>query len=329
MSKNFKALVVDKDPSGNFISSIQKRRVADLPKGDLMVRVEYSSLNYKDALSATGNKGVTRQYPHTPGIDAAGVVEDSSHSDFPIGTEVIVSGYDLGMNTAGGFGEYIRVPVGWAVKRPEHLSAREAMIIGTAGLTAGLCVKALKEKSTISGMKALVSGATGGVGCMAVKLLSHLDADVTAITGKKNATNFLEGLGANEIISRTEFLESVRGPISKGFWNIAVDVAGGNILSSILASMRYGGTVACCGLVDDPSFKGSVFPFILRGNRLIGIDSVEIPIQDKAEIWNSFANEWRVSELEDMCKPVKLDGMIAEIDKILDGDQTGRVLLEM
>ena len=329
MSKDFKALIVDEDPSGNFISSIQKRRVADLPKGDLTVRVEYSSLNYKDALSATGNKGVTRQYPHTPGIDATGVVEDSSHSDFPIGTEVIVSGYDLGMNTAGGFGEYIRVPVGWTVKRPERLSAREAMIIGTAGLTAGLCVKALKEKSTISGMKALVSGATGGVGCMAVKLLSHLDADVTAITGKKDATNFLERLGANEIISRTKFLESVSGPIAKGFWNIAVDVAGGNILSSILASMRYGGTVACCGLVDDSSFKGSVFPFILRGNRLIGIDSVEIPIQDKAEIWNSFANEWRVSELEDMCKPVKLDGIIAEIDKILDGNQIGRVLLEM
>ena len=267
MSKDFKALVVDEDPSGNFISSIQKKQISDMPIGDLTIRVEYSSLNYKDALSATGNKGVTRQYPHTPGIDAVGVVEDSSHSDFPIGTNVIVSGYDLGMNTAGGFGEYIRVPAGWAVKRPEHLSAREVMIIGTAGLTAGLCVKALKEKSTISGTKALVSGATGGVGCMAVKLLSHLDADVTAITGKKDATNFLKGLGANEIISRTEFLESVRGPMSKGFWNIAVDVAGGNILSSMLATMRYGGTVACCGLVDNPSFKGSVFPFILRGHR--------------------------------------------------------------
>jgi len=326
---NFKAIVIEEIATGNFSRSVQEKSTGDLPEGDLTIRVEYSSLNYKDALSATGNKGVTREYPHTPGIDATGVVKEPSSLDFPENTPVIISGYDLGMNTAGGFGEYIRVPVGWAVKRPENLTAKESMIIGTAGLTAGLCVKILEEKSGVKGMKAVVSGATGGVGCIAVKLLSHLGAEVTALTGKRDATSFLRNIGATEILSRTKFIESIRGPIGKGMWDIAVDVAGGNILSAILASMKYDGTVTCCGLVDSPSFKASVFPFILRGNSLIGIDSAEKPVHKKAEIWERFSKDWQMDGLDDICHTVNLDGMLPEIDKILAGGQTGRVVLEL
>ena len=326
---SFKAIVIEEIATGNFSRSVQERSIGDLPEADLTIRVEYSSLNYKDALSATGNKGVTRKYPHTPGIDATGVVKESSSPDFPENTPVIISGYDLGMNTAGGFGEYIRVPVVWAVKRPENLTAKESMILGTAGFTAGLCVKALEEKSGVKGMKAVVSGATGGVGCIAVKLLSHLGAEVTALTGKSNADNFLRNIGAAEILSRTEFTESIRGPMGKGMWDIAVDVAGGNILSAILASMKYDGTVTCCGLVDSPSFKASVFPFILRGNSLIGIDSAGKPVHEKAEIWERFSKDWQMDGLDDICHTVNLDGMLPEIDKILAGGQTGRVVLEL
>ena len=329
LGKNFKALITSQKEDGTFENIVKEKLVDHLPNGELLVRVEYSSLNYKDALSAIGNKGVTREYPHTPGIDAAGIIEESSSPNFSVGMPVIVTGYDLGMNTAGGFGEYIRVPEGWAIKRPNNLTAKESMIIGTAGLTAGLCVKALDEKSGISGMNAVVSGATGGVGCMAVKLLAHLGAEVTALTGKSDASSFLKNIGAHKIISRTEFLESVRGPIGKGMWDIAVDVAGGDLLSAILASMRYGGTVTCCGLVDSPSFNGSVFPFILRGNSLIGIDSAEQPLQKKAEIWDHFSKVWKMNGLDSMCHTVNLDGILPEINKILSGRQIGRVVLEL
>ena len=325
----FKALITSENDDKTFKNIIKERSIEELPKGDLLIRVEYSSLNYKDALSASGNKGVTREYPHTPGIDAVGKVERSSNPNFSVGTPVIVSGYDLGMNTPGGFGEYIQVPASWTVKRPKNLTAKESMIIGTAGLTAGLCIKALKKKSGISGMNALVSGATGGVGCMAVKLLAHLGAKVTALTGKNDASGFLKNIGAQKILSRSEFLESAQVPIGKGIWDIAVDVAGGTLLSSILSSMKYGGTVTCCGLVESPSFKASVFPFILRGNSLIGIDSAESPINKKAEIWDNFSNDWKMDGLDKMCHIVNLESLLPEIDKILAGEQTGRIVLKL
>ena len=329
MNRQFKAMVIDESESGNFHATIQKKSIDDLPDGDLIIKVQYSSLNYKDALSASGNKGVTQKYPHTPGIDSVGIIEESSDPGFSKGTSVIVSGYDLGMNTSGGFSEYIRVPADWAVKLPQNLTARESMIIGTAGLTAGLCVKALAEKHKMKGLKAVVSGATGGVGCMAVKLLSQLGAEVTALTGKTEASKFLEKIGANDVLSRTNFIESICGPMSKGIWDIGIDVAGGTSLSAILASLKYGGSVACCGLVDSPSFKASVFPFILRSNSLIGVDSAEKPIEDKAEIWNLFSADWKLNDLEDICHTVTLETILPQIDKILSGGQTGRVLIKI
>ena len=194
MDSSFQAFTVVENQDGSFASQIISKNIDDLPPGDILVRVAFSSLNYKDALSATGHKGVTKSYPHTPGIDAVGTVQDSSHSDFNIGDQVIVSGYDMGMNTAGGFGEYIRVPKEWVSLLPQGLTIKESIILGTAGLTAGLSVSALDKKNGIEGRLAVVTGATGGVGCLGVQLLSKLGAHVTAVTGKTDSEDFLKSI---------------------------------------------------------------------------------------------------------------------------------------
>ena len=328
MYKTFKAITVEEKKNGEFFQSIVERNIDHLPKGDLLVRVKYSSLNYKDSLSYSGNKGVTKIYPHTPGIDAMGVVELSKTKEFNEGDKVIVTGYDLGMNTPGGFGEYISVPKEWVTLLPDNLGDSESMILGTAGITAGLCVNALLEKHKIKGEKAVVTGSTGGVGCIAVMLLAKLGAEVTAITGKTNSKDFLYSIGAKEVLLRNNYLNSVKKPMSKGVWDIALDVAGGRMLAGIIASMKYGGTVTCCGLVDSPSFTSSVFPFILRGINLIGIDSAEISIKEKAVVWHNFANHWRLDAIQNISNNVDMYGMMDEIKKILEGRQVGRVVLK-
>ena len=328
MSKTFKAITVEEKKNGEFFQSIVERNIDHLPKGDLLVRVKYSSLNYKDSLSYSGNKGITKIYPHTPGIDAMGIVELSKTKEFNEGDKVIVTGYDLGMNTPGGFGEYISVPKEWVTLLPDNLGDSESMILGTAGITAGLCVNALLEKHKIKGEKAVVTGSTGGVGCIAVMLLAKLGAEVTAITGKTNSKDFLYSIGAKEVLLRNNYLNSVKKPMSKGVWDIAVDVAGGEMLAGLIASMKYGGTVTCCGLVDSPSFTSSVFPFILRGINLIGIDSAEISIKEKAVVWNNFANHWRLDAIQNISNNVDMYGMMDEIKTILKGRQIGRVVLK-
>ena len=327
--KQFKAFVTTEHKKNVFNFSIQKRNLKDLPDGDLLIKVKYSSLNYKDALSATGNKGVTKKYPHTPGIDAVGIVEESESENFPINSSVIITGYDLGMNTSGGFSEYIRVPSNWAVIKPANLPSKDSMAIGTAGLTAGLCIKAIEQKKTIKGISAVVSGATGGVGSIAVTLLSKLGANVTAITGKKESHDFLKKLGAKEILDRNQFLESIRRPIGKGLWDAAIDVVGGKTLTAILGSMNYDGTVACCGLVDNPNFETSVFPFILRANQLIGIDSAETALSKKEEIWQLFSGEWKLKNLETLTQIINLKEISSEINKILSGKQSGRIVIKL
>ena len=324
----FNAIIIEENNDGTFSHRIKQKKINDLPNGDLLVRVKYSSLNYKDALSFSGNKGVTKYYPHTPGIDAVGIVEASECPEFIKGEKVIVIGYDMGMNTAGGFGEYIRVPKEWASLLPESLSALDSMIIGTAGLTAGLCVQSLERMNGVLGKKAIVTGSTGGVGCLAVKLLSKLGAEVTAITGKKEEVEFLKSNGAKEILYIDDFLESVRKPMSKGQWDIAIDVAGGDILSGLISSMNYGGTITCCGLVSNPRFETTVFPFILRGNSLIGIDSGETPIKEKTNIWEKFSSDWKLDGLDRLNKTVDMYGLMDEIRKILKGNQVGRVVLK-
>ena len=331
MTSTFRALEAS-EAEGKFSLKIVEKPIADLPEGDLLIKVDFSSLNYKDAMSASGLPGVTRNYPHTPGIDAAGKIAESRVSDFKEGDEVIVTGYDLGMNTSGGFGEYIRVPSSWAVHLPKGLTAKESMSLGTAGLTAGLSIHALdsfREYTGLKNTKSVVSGATGGVGSISVMLLSKLGSEVTAVTGKIDQSDFLHAIGASNILSREELAETARKPIGKSLWDVGVDVASGEILSLLLTSLSPGGAVACSGLVGGPSFESSIFPFILRGNALIGIDSVEIPLKDKEHIWEHFAHDWVLEGLDKSTKEVSLDNLEVEIESILSGNQVGRVLVKI
>ena len=326
----FRALESVKTENGNQLSIVEKS-VDDLPEGDILIKVNFSSLNYKDALSASGAPGVTRNYPHTPGIDAAGLIAETNDSNLKEGDSVIVTGYDLGMDTAGGFGEYIRVPASWVIKLPNGLSERDSMALGTAGLTAGLSIQALDDYNSnngFNGLSTIVTGSTGGVGSIAVMLLSKLDASVTAVTGKDTQKELLQSLGAYEIVSREELSELCRTPIGKTIWDFGVDVVSGNILTLLLSSLKPGGAVACSGLVGGPSFESSIFPFILRGNALLGIDSVEIPLEKKLQVWENFASEWKL-DLTPLVKEVNLEGLENEISTILSGGQVGRVLVNL
>ncbi|MBD7978941.1 YhdH/YhfP family quinone oxidoreductase [Serpens gallinarum] len=326
----FKALQVTQAADGHFQSAVVERDTSSLPAGDVLVRVQYSSLNYKDALSASGNPGVTRHFPHTPGIDAAGVVETSSVDGFVPGDEVIVTGYDLGMSTSGGFGQYIRVPAAWLVKRPAGLTLRESMLLGTAGLTAGLCVeKLLRAGFTPKAGPVLVSGATGGVGSIAVSLLAHLGCQVVAVTGKAEQADYLQRLGATQVLPREALQEGTAKPLLKEQWAAAVDTVGGDILFNIVKSLRRGGSVACCGLTAGVNFQASVLPFILRGVDLLGVDSVEIPLADKASVWDKLAGPWKMAELEDLVEEIGLEQLPEAIQRILAGKMVGRALVKL
>lgn len=325
----FKALQAREMTAGEFEQVIVQRELADLPAGELLVRVKYSSLNYKDALSASGNRGVTRSFPHTPGIDAAGVVEASSVAEFSVGDEVIVTGYDLGMNTAGGFGQYIRIPATWALKRPQGLSLREAMVLGTAGLTAALCVDKLEQSGlTPDAGVVLVTGATGGVGSVAVALLASLGYRVAASTGKAEQADYLKSLGAEQVVLRADLQAGTDKAMLKEQWAGAVDCVGGDILFNVVKSLRYGASVACCGLTAGVTFKASVLPFILRGVNLLGVDSVELPLVVKASMWDRLSLQWKVN-LEALVSEVSLEQLPAAMAQVLAGKQVGRVLVNL
>ena len=305
------------------ISKLELRKPAD---GSVQIKVSHSSLNYKDALSASGNKGVTRTYPFVPGIDAAGIITDANSSTFNDGDEVIVTGYDMGMNTPGGFGEYINVPAGWVVKKPSALTSLEAMSIGTAGLTAAASALKIYESSQESDLPVLVSGATGGVGSIGVMLMSKLGKEVSALTGKSTSTDFLKSIGASNIIMRDEYLEAPAKAMERPLFSSAIDTVGGNVLSKMLTQISPHGVVACCGNVAGIEVNTTVFPFILRGITLSGIDSAESSLAFKTSIWNKFADEWNL-DLSSMIKIVTKENLQQEIDLILQGGQQGRVVL--
>lgn len=326
----FKALQTSENADGRFQTQVIDRNTADLPDGEVLIRVNYSSLNYKDALSASGNRGVTRNYPHTPGIDAAGTVAESSVAEFAPGDEVIVTGYDLGMNTAGGFGQYIRVPAAWVIKRPSGLSLREAMILGTAGLTAALCIDKLEQAGLVPGeAPVLVTGATGGVGSVAVMLLAKLGYKVAAVTGKPEQAPFLEALGATQVVERAALQSGVEKPLLKEQWAGAVDTVGGDILFNVVKSLQRGASVACCGLTAGVGFQASVLPFILRGVNLLGVDSVEIPLVVKASMWDKLSLQWKLPKLDELAQEVSLEQLPEAIERILAGQQVGRMLVRL
>ena len=321
----YNALVTTED-NKSFINSIEKRDISSLPDNDTLVKVKFSSLNYKDALSASGNKGVTRNYPHTPGIDAAGIIEDTTSTNFQVGDEVIITGYDMGMNTFGGFGEYIRVPQEWIVKKPDNLSLSESMAFGTAGLTAGLCLR----KLLLHGLKpddgeVFVSGVTGGVGIISLMLFSKLGFDVTAITGKMDQEKLLKDLGAKTVLDRNDLDSDLISPLQKPIYAGGIDAVGGKILSNLICSTSQRAAIACCGMVGGLSLDTSIFPFILRGLSLFGIDSAESLLETKEEVWNNFASSWKLENIDENIKDISLNELPSEIDKILDGKQIGRV----
>jgi putative YhdH/YhfP family quinone oxidoreductase len=328
MGMEFKALIVEEQNDRQFTRRIGVRNIDDLPAGDLLIRVRYSSLNYKDALSATGNRGVTRNFPHTPGIDAAGEVVEDASGTFSAGDTVVVTGWDLGMNTAGGYGEYIRIPAAWALPLPAGLDMRESMILGTAGFTAGLSVHELARKVSPASGDILVTGATGGVGSVAVAILAKAGYRVIAVTGKADQTDFLKTLGAADVVSRESIMEHAERPMMKERWAGAVDVVGGEMLAAVLKSTCYRGTVTCCGLVGSPELPVNVFPFILRGVSLLGIDSVQCPDTLRRQVWDKLGTEWKIN-LKSLVTEVTLDNLEKQIEAILKGQLKGRVLVKL
>lgn len=327
-NQEFKAYVVE-EKDGKYNGSIKTKSIEELSQGDLLIKVTYSSLNYKDALSASGNKGVTRNYPHTPGIDAAGIVEASDDAAFKTGDKVIVTSYDLGMNTDGGFAEYIRVPAEWAVKLPENLTLKEAMIYGTAGLTAGMSVLRLTELVKPEDGKIIVSGATGGVGSLSVAILAKLGYSVAALTGKESEQDNLFSLGAKEIISRQEIENAGNKPLLKPLFAGAIDTVGGAILENIIKSTSPMGVVTCCGNVASPELNLTVFPFILRGITLIGIDSQNYPMSYRVKVWGKLAQEWKPSQLLNTYVEITLDDIAEKINLMLQGKSTGRTVIRI
>jgi alcohol dehydrogenase len=327
---SFKALQAQEVEPGKFETREVTRTIEDLPPGDLLIKVRYSSLNYKDALSASGNRGVTRQYPHTPGIDAVGDIVASGDPRFAVGAAVIVTGYDLGMNTAGGLAQYIRVPAAWAVPLPSGLSYFETMAIGTAGFTAALCIDKLQRMgATPQQGPVLVTGATGGVGCSAVVMLSQLGFRVSASTGKTINHDFLRRIGASEIIERTALAAPSAKPLDKPQWANAIDTVGGNTLANVLKAVRYGGSVACCGLVESPELNTSVFPFILRDVNLLGVDSVEQPVDVKAAVWQRLASDMKPAQLLLLANTIGMEQVADFLQRFLQGGVTGRVVVRI
>ena len=324
----YNALYVTEE-DGKFNQNICQLDTSDLPQNEVLIRVYYSSLNYKDALSATGNKGVTRKYPHTPGIDAVGVVEETSSSQFAVGEQVIVTSYDLGMNTPGGFGQYIKVPADWIVRLPEYLSMKEAMIIGTAGFTSGIAVSLLQEKVKPTDGQVIVTGATGGVGSVALNILSTLGYNTVAVSGKMEEQEFLRILGAKEIILRSDFLKLDKKPILSARYAGAIDTVGGEYLENILKTLNPQGMVATCGSVAGTNLNISVFPFILRGITLTGISAQNYPLELRPEMWEKLGKAWRPDYLLQNFNEITLNELPKAIELILQGKLKGRTIVNM
>jgi putative YhdH/YhfP family quinone oxidoreductase len=327
--RNYEALLVTCNDEGVFTRKLANLSTAGLPHHEVLIRVHFSSLNYKDALSAAGNRGITRKYPHTPGIDAGGIVETSLSPDFKPGDEVIVTGYDLGMNTPGGFGQYIRVPASWVVMKSAGLSLEESMVLGTAGFTAALALFHLQRCGQMpENGPILVTGATGGVGSLAVNLLSINGYEVIAATGKPELTEQLRNWGANQVIDRSAVDDLSGKALLSPKWAGAIDNAGGNTLATILKATSSHGNVCACGNVASPVLNTTVFPFILNGINLLGINSATTPMSLRRMLWDKLATDWKPKILTDIEKICVLNEMEDLIGQMLQGKCIGRNVLK-
>lgn len=325
---SFPCYMVRKGADGRVTAGVEAITFDDLPDGDVLLRVAYSSLNYKDALACQGHPGVVRSFPHVPGIDCAGTVVESASPDFRPGDGVLITGYELGAGHWGGFSAHVRVPAEWIVRIPAALSLREAMIYGTAGFTAAQCVNAIVECGIGPGRgSVVVTGATGGVGSIAVAILAKLGYDVAAVTGKAEQHEWLRRLGAKTILNRDEVIDDSDRPLLQARWAAAVDTVGGRPLATILRSVEHRGCIAACGLVAGAELNLAVYPFILRGVTLVGIDSAKCPRPERLEMWNKLAGEWRFDQLDELAEEITLDELPERVQRILAGQVVGRTLV--
>jgi len=326
---NYKAYVVRELEDGSFQRAIENKNTSQLPDGEVLVQVKYAALNYKDALSASGHKGISKTYPHTPGVDAAGIVVDSNDSNFKSGDEVIVTSYDLGMNTSGAFQEYIRVPAAWPVPKPAALNLEDSMIIGTGGFTAALSLYKMEQNGQKPEMGAvLVTGSTGGVGSMAVAILAQNGYEVIAASGKKDAHGYLKSLGASKIIGREDVNDQSGRPLLRSQWAGAIDTVGDNTLATCIKACGRNGSVAVCGLVSSPELHTTVYPFILNGVNVLGIETAETPRDIRLKIWELLANDWKPKQLESIKQIIALEELDDHIQLILKGQSKGRVVVK-
>lgn len=328
--ESFRCLWVERAEDGSIRRSLVSRPLGELPPGEVLIRTAYSSLNYKDALAAQGHPGVVRRFPHIPGVDAAGAVVTCETGDFAPGDAVVVTGYEMGAERWGGYAEWVRVPREWVVPLPAPLSVLDAMTYGTAGLTAAMCVRTLLDHGvTPEKGDVVVTGASGGVGSIAVAILAKLGFRVTAVTGKPQAVPLLRKLGAAEFLSRDEALDPSEKPLLSGRWAGAVDTVGGRILTTVLRSLKHGGCAAACGLAGGNRLEMTVYPFILRGVTLAGIDAAYAPLEFKRRIWSLLAGDWRVERPAELRRVVTLESLEPYFDEILAGNVMGRVVIEI
>lgn len=322
--------LVEKLESGEVRSRLAKVEIPELNKGDVLVRVEYSSLNYKDAMAATGHPGIVKNFPHVPGIDSVGVVEESRDTRFAVGSTVIATGHELGVERWGGWSTHVVVPGDWLVPLPDGLSAVEAMTLGTAGFTAAQSVAAIVDHGCQpDDVPVIVSGATGGVGSIAVMLLAHLNYNVVAVTGKQDRHDWLKEIGASDVTGRESLASDEKRPLLKGDYAAGIDTVGGSVLATMLKKIKHRGCVACCGVTGGAELPTTVYPFILRGVALYGIDSAWCPDDLRGDIWKRLASDWKISQLLDTKVDLSLTTVDKAVEDILDGKFAGRGVIQI
>ena len=327
MASMFNAILVERDP-GPYRATLKNLDEAQLPPGEVAVRIDYSTLNYKDALAITGHGPVVRQFPMVPGIDFAGTVESSDHAAYKSGDKVVLNGWGVGENHWGGLAQKARVKADWLVPLPPAFTTRQAMAIGTAGYTAMLCVMSLERHGvTPDSGEILVTGAAGGVGSVAVAVLSRLGFRVAAMTGRPAESDFLKQLGAAEILDRAQFASAGK-PLARERWAAAIDVVGSHTLANVCASVRYGGIVAACGLAGGMDFPATVAPFILRSITLAGVDSVMRPRPDRVEAWRRLSRDLDMKKLELLTEEISLSQAIPRAALFLQGKIRGRIVVD-
>ncbi len=325
-----RALVVERNEEGQTSASVQDIDEHRLPEGDVTVAVEYSTLNYKDGLCIGPGGGVVRTYPHVPGVDFAGTVETSDDSRYSPGDKVVLTGWRVGEVHWGGYAEKARIKADWLVPLPEGLSPRQAMAVGTAGLTAMLAVMALEDHGLAPGSgEVLVTGAAGGVGSVATAILAHLGYEVAAVTGRPETAEYLTGLGASRIVSREELAETVKRPLESETWAGCVDAVGGAMLARILGQMQYGASVAAVGLAAGAAVPATIIPFLLRGVNLLGIESVMQPSENRIRAWQRIARDLPMDKLEAMVQMASLEDLPQLGADILKGKVKGRVVVDV